>query len=165
MSKEIDTLDKEIREDLGPSQKPVFVTVLCILTFVGVGLTISTTLFSVFTMSFLEQGMNTMSDALSDSEAGLDFANSFRWTKFYYVLSIIGALLCLVGALFMWKLKRFGFYIYILGQLLPIFGSFMTMSSMYKGTFVGFGMVSTVLGMLFPIAFIIMYGLNLKHMK
>lgn len=165
MNKDVDLLDKEISDNTGPVQRPVFLTVLCILTFVGAGFAILTSLFSVFTMGQLEQGMRAMDETFSDSKIGVDFGNSYRWTKISYVLNLFGALLCLTGALFMFKLKKIGFYIYIVGQILPLFGSFMTMNSMLKGVFASFGMIAMVFGMLFPIAFIIMYGLNLKHMK
>ncbi len=165
MNKDIDLLDKEIIDTAPPAQRPVFITVLCILTFSGAGLTIITSLFSIFTMGQLETSMNNMNEAFGDSDIGMDFGNSYRWMKLSYVLNLVGSLLCLAGALFMWKLKRLGFYIYIVGQLLPIIGSFMTMNSIKMGAFASLGIIATIIGMMFPIAFIIMYGLNLKHMK
>lgn len=163
MKNDINLLDEEITANTPPAQRPVFLTVLCILTFVGAGLAIISALFSVLTMGQIESSFGQMNEALS--EVDMDFSNSYRWVKISYVLNLCGGLLCLAGALFMWKLKKIGFFIYILGQLLPLFGSFMTMNSINLGVFAGFGIVMTVIGMLFPIAFIIMYGLNLKHMK
>jgi hypothetical protein len=165
MNKEIDLLDKEIIDTEAPKQRPVFVTVLCILTFCGAGITIFSSLFSILTMGQLETSMNEMNKVFDDTNLGMDFGNSYRWMKISYVLNLVGSLLCLAGALFMWKLKKIGFYIYIVGQVLPIIGSFMTMNSIKLGAFAGFGIIASIIGMMFPIAFIIMYGLNLKHMK
>lgn len=165
MNEEINLLDEEITSNTGVSQMPVFLKVLCILTFVGAGITILSSLFSIFTMGQLEQSMKLMDDAFSDAQLGVDFGNSYRWTKISYFLNLFGSLMCLAGALFMWRLKKFGFYIYIVGQILPLIGSFMTINSMLKGVLASFGMIAMIFGMLFPIAFIIMYGLNLKHMK
>jgi hypothetical protein len=116
-------------------------------------------------MGQLETSMNEMNKVFDDTNLGMDFGNSYRWMKISYVLNLVGSLLCLAGALFMWKLKKIGFYIYIVGQVLPIIGSFMTMNSIKLGAFAGFGIIASIIGMMFPIAFIIMYGLNLKHMK
>lgn len=166
MQDEINLLDEEISINTSPKQIPIFLQVLCILTFVGAGITTLSTLFSIFTIGQLENSMKAMDDVFSNTDSGIDFGNSYRWTKISYVLSLIGAILCLTGALFMWRLKKIGFYIYIIGQILPLIGSFMTMNSMFKNSmFAGFGMIAMVFGMLFPVAFIIMYGLNLKHMK
>lgn len=166
MNNEINLLDEEIAENTIPKQRPVFLTVLCILTFCGAGFAIISSLFSILTFGQLENSMSEMNNAFSDTGMGVDFVNSYRWMKISYVLNLVGALLCLAGALFMWKLKKFGFYIYILGQVLPIIGSFMTMNSMFNNSiFANFGVIVMFIGMLFPLAFIIMYGLNLKHMK
>jgi len=60
----------------------------------------------------------------------------------------------------MWKLKKTGFYIYVIGEIAPVILPFVL--------FGGFGVLGTmalVMGLIFPIAFIIMYALNLKHMS
>lgn len=165
MNEEINLLDREINEGAVKKERPVFLTVLCILTFCGAGLAIVSSLFSMLTMGQLESSMREMNDVFTDSNIGMDFGNSYRWMKISYVLTLVGSLLCLVGALFMWRLKKIGFFIYVVGQILPLIGSFLTMNSINMGLFAGFGMIMTILGMMFPIAFVIMYGLNLKHMK
>lgn len=165
MDNEINFLDLEISENTGPKQRPVFITVLCILTFVGAGLAIISSLFSMLTMGFVENTIKGMDDAFNQSDVGMDFGNSYRWMKISYILNLVGSLLCLAGALFMWRLKKVGFYIYLIGQIIPLVGSFMTMNSSLNGIMANFGMIVMIIGMMFPIAFVIMYGLNLKHMK
>jgi len=165
MNTEIDLLDKEINEVTDVKERPSFITVLCILTFCGAGLAIVTSLFSMLMMGQLESTMQNMNDSFGSTDSNLDLGNSYRWMKLSYIFSLAGSILCLIGALFMWRLKKNGFFIYVAGQVLPMISSFMTMNSTNMGAFSGFEMTVTIIGMMFPVAFIIMYGLNLKHMK
>lgn len=165
MKKEIDLLDKEISENVQPKQRPVFLTVLCILTFSGTGLIIIVSLFSIVVMGQLESVMEDFNETYIELDSKTDLGNSYRWTKISYILNIVGSLLCLVGALIMWKLRKYGYYIYIVGQVLPLIGTFMVMNSMFSGNFGEFTIFSSIFSMIFPVVFIIMYGLNLKHMK
>jgi len=66
----------------------------------------------------------------------------------------------------MWKLRKPGFFIYAFGQLLP-FISLIGMYSVLKDVpFLGIIMLlSAIFNSLFSIAFVIMYGVNLKHMR
>ena len=145
-------------------KRPVFVQVLCILTFVGAGLAIVTAVISILVMGQMQDTMNSMNDSLGGLELDTGLDNMYRWSKIAQFLNLFGSVLCLVGALFMWRLRKFGYFIYVFGQALPLFGTFMTYNSMNFGVFGGFGFISMFIGALFPIAFIIMYGLNLKHM-
>jgi len=168
MNDEIDLLDKEISENTPILQRPVFITVLCILTFVGVGFSIISSIFGIFTMSMLENVMTSIGDTVGEND---DFSqsldNSYRWSKIIYILSIIGSIICLVGALLMWKLRKLGYFIYIVGQITPLIGTVLSAGSMSNDNeiFGNFGVFSVIISMFFPIAFLIMYGLNLKHMK
>lgn len=156
-------LDRDPQED---NKRPMFLTVLCILTFIGAGFGVLGGIIGLAMMSTTEKIFNASNDILSNTDMGMDLEQMYRWTKISQLLNIVGSLLCLAGALFMWKLKRIGFYIYIPGQVLPLIGSFMTMNSMLGGgPFAGLGMGMTFFAMIFPIAFVIMYGLNLKHMR
>jgi hypothetical protein len=80
----------------------------------------------------------------------------------HYAIGLVGNLLCLFGALQMWKLKKMGYFIYIAGQVLPIVSSVI-----YLGDFLftSLGMTAMLTAIIFPVAFIIMYGINLKHMN
>ena len=71
MDNEINFLDLEISENTGPKQRPVFITVLCILTFVGAGLAIISSLFSMLTMGHIEGSFMTMNSTLNGVMARL----------------------------------------------------------------------------------------------
>lgn len=145
-------------------KRPVFLLVICILTFVGAGLGLLTSVFAILTMSQTEEvyaQMNTIG-----TDIGIDFTESYKWTKISNYANLLGNALCLTGALFMFKLRKLGYYIYIPGQFIPLIGAYLAMDSMFTGgLFAGIGMISIVLNAMIAIAFIVMYGLNLKHMK
>lgn len=159
----IDNDDKKSYE----GKRPQFLTVLCILTYVGSGLAIFAGIIGILMMGAMETLTSNLSD-MSDlsNTTGPDLENMYRWTKISQILALIGAVLCLVGALVMWNLKKNGFYIYVFGQIIPLIGSFMTMNSVFSSSpFAGFGVFAMIIGSMFPLAFIIMYGINLKHME
>jgi hypothetical protein len=74
------------------------------------------------------------------------------------LITLIGAFLCFYGALYMRKLKKVGFSIYILGDLVPF--------TIY--IFIGTGSITPV-GMIFGVViilvFAILYATQLKYMK
>jgi hypothetical protein len=75
------------------------------------------------------------------------------------VIAAIGAILCLFGALQMRKRRKIGFYLYVLGDLLPIANLiFFTTFSFISGFAYGISFA-------FALAFVILYATQLKHMK
>ena len=172
MNENEETLD--INEVNPEVKRPVFITVLCILTFVGAGIGLLGALWSLFTIG---QVQNTYEALDSFGGFGDGIGNGmedfYRWSKISVYLNLLGNAMCLTGALVMWNLKKVGYFIYVPGQIIPLIGSFMIISSMSNlagagpagGMLANFGMLGFVLGALFPAAFIIMYGVNLKHMK
>ena len=83
--------------------RPTFLTVLCILTFVGSGLGILSGLFGLLGLSFL----SSMSSSL---EGGMLWA----------LIALVSSVLCLFGAIQMWGLKKIGFSLYLVGSILAI---------------------------------------------
>jgi len=151
------------------NKRPTFLTVLCILTFVGVGISIVTSIISMLTVSAASAMLDTATSMANATGTEMDnvtntavsAANSLAKNgMIYYILLIVLALVCLVGAVMMWKMKKTGFYIYVVGELAPVILPFI-----FFGGFGILGGFAMVLGLIFPIAFIIMYGLNLKHLS
>lgn len=163
---DLDTLLDDEQPQGFSGKRPVFLQVLCILTFIGAGLGILGAVINIFTIGQMEETMTSMNDIMGDFDDS--FSNMYRWQKISYVLNLVGSLMCLAGALIMWRLRKYGYYIYVFGQVLPLVGAFMTFNSLTgigSGLFGGFGVIMMVFTAVFPIAFIIMYGLNLKHMR
>jgi hypothetical protein len=143
-------------------KRPTFLTVLCILSFIWAGLCIlgyitaltfmgaATVVASKVSEAGGEAGeaMNAMVTAAAPS-AGIAWA--------YIIVGFVTTLSGLYGVIKMWKLAKIGFFIYVgsivVGLIMDI------VYNMSMGASIGiFGLVMTAL-------FIVLYGLNLKHLK
>lgn len=145
-------------------QRPGFLKVLCILSFIGTGIGLIWGIMNYFTYkaaaSLSEGIMEGAGDAREAMDAamgamGIDMGAMATSTLIVALLNIV----IFFGVLQMWKMKKTGFYIYTAGQVISIIVPF----AMVGGGALG-GMM-LFMGAIFPIAFIIMYGLNLKHMS
>ncbi len=164
-----------LEPELIASQRPLFLKVLCILTFIGSGYGIINSAFTYYKANEISDLMITAKDKISkdqnkvrDAESKKIVANvtnnltemtnppSLRKAA---IGTFITSIFCLIGALLMWKLRRSGFYIYTLGTILSIiipyymFGN--NLLTNLSAGFMGF------IGVLF----VIFYAMNLKSMK
>ena len=87
-------------------------------------------------------------------------------------LNIVFLLVSFLGVLQMFNRKRIGFYIYAAAELIHyifiIIGGKQAMAavgSLGGGAIQAAAMVMMVLMVLFDLAFVVMYGVNLKHMN
>lgn len=147
-----------------PAQRPTLLTVLCILSFIGAGFAIIwyiIALIGAMAAQALVSGSEEAIDAMgaTDSAAVADAASDVAavgmglvWA--YVILGTIGTILALVGVIRMWKLQKSGFYLYVAGTVLALI-----MSVVFAGT------EGLVMNIVVPVVFIVLYGLNLKHMK
>lgn len=124
--------------------RPTFLTVLCILTFIGSGL-------SAFANLLLLVAAGAASSMLSSIPLMGDVGGLGSG---YLVIVLVLALASLYGAIMMWKLKKMGFYLYSGANVIALFIPMI----MASGKFPIFGLIITAL-------FIFLYGLNLKHLK
>ena len=74
------------------------------------------------------------------------------------VASGIAAILTLVGAILMWGLNKKGFYIYVAGTIVSIVAPLV----IYEGFM---GLLGSGAIAFFGIIFVVLYFLNLKHMR
>lgn len=159
-------------------QRPVFLKVLCMLTFIGSGYGIINSAVTYFKA-------DTISKVFADAKAEMnnDLAkrkNKGKPEKINFINNImtqaseistpenlrktaIGnfatSVLCLAGAGLMWHLRRAGFYLYTLGTVIGIILPFY----MFGSNFVT-NLSAGVVGF-FGILFVIFYAMNLKSMK
>jgi hypothetical protein len=152
----------------GTPARPTFLTVLCILTYVGAGIGILSGIWGLFTLQSTIATLEASQGLLEGlgGELGGELSSQVEALKNYgmiaQLLGVVGNILCLLGAFWMWSLKKTGFYTYVVGQVLPLVATFGLLGGMgLGGMFGGFA----ILGAIFPIAFIVMYALNLKHMN
>lgn len=166
MSEEILDLEKSQNNTL-----PVFLKVLCILTYVGAGYGILAGIYGIIMFNSSLVQLEQTQELMAGNPMFGDMKEFLEVNKKYgfivQIMGLVGNILCLFGAIYMWKLKKIGYYMYAPGQILPLIGSFGLMGGLTAGggMFASIAIVASVFGALFPIAFIIMYGVNLKHMK
>lgn len=121
----------------GTGERPTFLTVLCILTWIGSGLGI----------------------------IGNFTGNSAVLPSWYIILIVLINIATAYGAYEMWNLKKRGLHIYTVGEVLAIILPFVLIYGIlpaYAANMLGSFMV---IGALFPIAFLIMYWANAKHLS
>ena len=166
-------------ETLSPVTPPapkrtIFLTVICILSFIGSSWGILSSMdsyFSAETQAVKKGGILQNAQNQFDSKDSLDFTekiiNSVSITymaeniRKIAVCKFISNLLTLCGALLMFNLRKVGFFLYIVGIAVLISQRVMIVNSfigLFKAVEIGF------LTGFFGIVFIIMYGLNLKCM-
>lgn len=119
------------------TQRPTFLTVLCILTFIGSGLGLIGNLLMMVGASFLSAIVGDIADLTS-----------------LIVINLLGSIACLYGAIQMWKLKKMGFYAYVAGAGIPL-----------VATLILFPAGAGVIGTAITVAWVAMYYMNLKHMS
>ena len=143
--------------------RPQFLTVLCILTYIGVGIGIIGSIVGWWGMHIMESMMNGSTPMPEGTDLssmpGMEEAMSkMKYMNVNLSAGIIGCLICLIGALQMWRLKKMGFYIYLLGEVTPMIVSVAVMGS---AAVEGWAILSAII----PVIFIVLYTLNLKHLN
>ncbi|MCZ4407405.1 hypothetical protein O3Q51_01190 [Cryomorphaceae bacterium 1068] len=157
--------------------RPTFLTVLCVLTWIVSGYTVLTVPFNYFfssdvTASTLQTTINdAMSQMAEDTPEAAEMMQGFMMAASDTISSAIDnagliattdllvAILSAFGAFLMFKLRKSGFWIYVLAKVLGLASilvllgvNILTMGVVSIAGFVGLIMV-------------ILYGINRKHMS
>lgn len=128
-------------------KRPTFLTVLCILSFIAAGLGIVFLLLG----TILAGGAQV---AVSSAEnAGAEVTSQMGNVWLYLIVAAALIAVSLIGVIKMWKLQKSGFYMYVVAAVAGI------IVDIVLGA--GFSAVGAVI----TVAFVVMYGVNLKHMK
>lgn len=137
------TGELEEAEGLSLEQKqvdrPVFLKVLCVLTFIGSGSVLLASMLTILFSGVMEGIIIGMGLGVEDYYAG----QSLMFSSF---ITLVLSAASLYGAIRMWRLQRFGFWVYVMAQFVAIFLMF------------------SVLGVLVNAAFVLMYYKNYKYM-
>jgi hypothetical protein len=159
-------LVEQVQQIERKGERPTFLTVLCVLSFIGNGLGLFQGAMGLLMVGIWSQMFKALSKSSKGmGEAQAEVENIFNSITWFSMMFIVASALCLVGAILMWKLKKSGFILYVLGQCLPVLGTLFLFGFMFSGPAAGFGVMISIFSAIFPIAFVIMYGLNLKHLK
>ena len=157
-------------------KRPVFLTVLCILTFVTSGFSFIGLLFngikgpmSANELELSQSGMQEMIDQLrSDNMDGMadmmekiSAMTAYTNEAFYtiFMLNILTFLLGLFGAILMWQGRKLGFHLYIIYNIIAILTVYVVVPVNEVPSFI------TILNVIISAAFIFMYSRNLHWLK
>lgn len=164
----------EVTEEVN-NKRPVFLLVLCILTWfwsgvVSIGGGISSILMHDKRIEEYKQSREVFNNQQGISEGEeifrgftnniLDSADSFiEHSQTLNYITVLTGVLCVLGAFLMFKLKRIGYYVYVVSTLFfiiaPIYLVGNNLLAISTTIFYGF----------FGLVFIILYGVNFKHLK
>lgn len=122
----------------GSGTRPTFLTVLCILTFIG-------------------SGWGMIGNFIGDNA---------QYVPMWYKLTLLACNAATAfGAFQMWNLKKTGLFIYTAGEVLAIIMPFALVYAILPASIANFFGQIIIIMALFPIAFLIMYWINAKHLK
>ena len=164
-------MPEEITNTVQPQKsRPMLVTILCVLTFIGSvsGLVFHShgylnatakveTLKSGESKSQLKNLFSSGSNTASTEAVKIANLNVENYEK-YSIGCIAAYILCLVGAVLIFKLKRTGFYSFTLGTFFNLIAHFLLFGD-------NFGVMDvSILVALGGLVLIILFGMNLKYM-
>ena len=129
-------------------KRPDLLTILCILTFIGSGL--GSFVFLMVTLSY-EETMAIMEEQAKDFPGMKTFLTA---KPGFFIMGSILYLTSLTGAIQMWKLRKIGFHMYVVSQLLIII-----LPLVYIKQF-GFPYIDVIITSIF----VFLYSRNLKFM-
>jgi len=132
-------------------KRPVFLTVLCILSFIAAGFAILGYITAITLMGAATAAVGAL-EGMEGMEAIESAGPSAGMTWAYIIVGFLTTIVSLLGVIKMWKLKKQGFMMYAGASVVS-----MIMGIVYSG----FGIGAVII----PIAFIVMYYLNVKHMN
>ncbi|MDE5611973.1 MAG: hypothetical protein K2I90_08165 [Odoribacter sp.] len=166
-------MENPFEEQQSGRQRPQFLTVLCILTFIGSGWGILSNLFSIFTADMLNDSyvqMEQYSTLQGEMEGNASFwANFLRssmemaqvamlYAREIATMQLVLGIVSLLGAVLMFQLRRVGFYLYVTAQIL------MLLVFPYFAGFSSVVILSMFGSALFSVVFIAMYAVHVKYM-
>lgn len=153
--------------DEGKPKLPGFLNVLTILTFIWCAYELFTSI-----KNFLggDEALKKMQEAQTQMEGAPAWVKKFAGPEMMeimqrsldnriplLVISLISVALCVFGAIEMRKLKKQGYTLWLIGEILPFVGAAIFIGGVFFGSIIAVFMV-------FPIIFIILYTTQRKHL-
>lgn len=171
-------MDNDLQEfEVLPPERPVFLKVLCMLTFIGSSYTIINSAIMYFTARHLSNIIvstkvkmyeeiekkrkpnqpETVGFAVKvmDNMAVISRPENLRKTA---TGNIVASLFCLAGAILMWRLNKTGFYLYVVGTIISIVVPFYLFGNNFLTV------ISTGFACFFGILFVVFYAMNIRSM-
>ncbi len=160
---------QDFLNEMEEKKLPSMLNVLTILTFIACAMGI---IGDVYTFLTAESGVREMEKAMSDPnfQKAPEFVRNMMTPEMLemkktmaanklpiVILNMLGFGLCLAGAIQMRNRKMQGYYLWLIGEILPIITSFI-----FIGTILFSGWKLAFIA--FPIIFIILYTTQRKHL-
>jgi hypothetical protein len=164
----------DLNQNMGmPGDKPAIpsgLNILTILTFIGSGIGL---LSSLYNMLNAKKGLDQMEEAINSpnyetmpafakkflSPEALEIARkSYENRVPITLIGLIGLALCVYGAMQMRKRKMQGYYLYLIGEIIPLIAMLV---------FIGTGALTGFTGIIvicFTILFVLLYTAQRKHL-
>ena len=144
------------------AKRPVFLTVLCILSFIAAGFAILGYIAVIGLMGAASAVSGMASDMSAEMGSEMNDAMSAAMaatpgvglTWAYIIVGFLTTIVGLFGVIKMWKLQKSGFMMYVGATVVSLI-----MGIVYSG----FG--ASIVGIVISAGFIVMYFLNTKAMK
>ena len=169
MENQLDNLSEE-------QERPGFLTVLCVLSFISTGFALLSGLFSIFSGPSSEEEMLEVKVQMTKSisemkEIGMtSFVNLLEKLQAmsedvnnnYYLATIVGVIIAgvgLFGVIKMWQGYKMGFHIYIIYCIIGVLGAYLYVSPSNIPSFI------IIFNLLISGIFVFMYSRNLGWMR
>jgi hypothetical protein len=130
-------------------KRPQLLSILCILTFIGSGLSA----FSYLVFAVYYNGMMEITQLLYKDATEFNFLISAP--RDFFVYSFILAAASLSGAMLMWNLRKIGFHLYTVSQMISLI-----IPSLYFGA-----NTNPLLNIMLTALFVYLYARNLQFMR
>jgi hypothetical protein len=146
-----------------PPERPEFLKIICILSFIASGL-----MLLVYALGAMVLGLSaeTIEEIWPQIVEGypqfedVDGVEFFHQVGMVSIYGLIANIFSLIGVIMMWRLDKIGFYLYVIAELGINFFS-LNINTGEEGPQYG----SLIFSLLLDMVFIVMYYMNLKHMK
>ncbi len=154
-----------------------FLKVLCILSFIMCGIKLLTSVYSIYQNSpevmqnSIEQVRSINPEMADQMENNMIEMENNMYLKLSPYLEIVYTLLSFMAVLMMWNLKRIGFYMYSIVEIIPYISLFfvstksISIPGLSANTAASFMLFGTILMILIDLLFVFLYSRNLKEMN
>jgi len=135
--------------------RPEILTILCILTFAGSGLAMFSNLSAFLLIDTLREFYNNEAFKFFDDEMTDLLGLFLNANSIFFILQVITYALAIYGANLMWNLRKFGFHLYTISQIILLIIPQVLIPEL----------PFPLLGLLISLIFVSLYARNLQYMS
>lgn len=146
-----------------PEERPQFLKILCILSFVACGLLILVYSIGTMALAIDEEMIATFWTQVLEANPALENVDPLEFCYqfgMYCVYGLIATVFSLIGVIMMWRNEKIGFYLYVIAELSTNFFSLNIDMGEQEKSYGGL-----IFSIVIDLIFIAMYFVNLKHMN